>query len=220
MCTPQPSCVLRFSFRTWVPVDVSCQGPGRRSHTATEPQASVRAGQAGPSEAAAFRALGGPRLLPFACFPSGTLRRLGSRGKPSVAIYPRELVCHKQECQLLRILVENQGRVNFSWKIQNQRKGGLCPPCLVTWTQRFEGGVGGKTEPRQRRTPGCGDQRCLSPPSVLSTPTAGRGRPGCLQGDPAPLGNSRGSSGLGWEAFLVVWRPSVMQVRPVHAPPG
>ncbi|KAF5921354.1 hypothetical protein HPG69_019403 [Diceros bicornis minor] len=28
-----------------------------------------------------------------------------------------------EECQLLRILVENQGRVNFSWKIQNQRKG-------------------------------------------------------------------------------------------------
>ncbi|XP_058400695.1 beta-galactosidase-1-like protein 3 [Diceros bicornis minor] len=28
-----------------------------------------------------------------------------------------------RECQLLRILVENQGRVNFSWKIQNQRKG-------------------------------------------------------------------------------------------------
>ncbi|KAB1254881.1 Beta-galactosidase-1-like protein 3 [Camelus dromedarius] len=27
------------------------------------------------------------------------------------------------ECQLLRILVENQGRVNFSWKIQDQRKG-------------------------------------------------------------------------------------------------
>ncbi|XP_076968492.1 beta-galactosidase-1-like protein 3 isoform X3 [Tamandua tetradactyla] len=26
-------------------------------------------------------------------------------------------------CQLLRILVENQGRVNFSWKIQQQRKG-------------------------------------------------------------------------------------------------
>nr|XP_025854663.1 beta-galactosidase-1-like protein 3 [Vulpes vulpes] len=26
-------------------------------------------------------------------------------------------------CQLLRILVENQGRVNFSWKIQDQRKG-------------------------------------------------------------------------------------------------
>ncbi|XP_049712306.1 beta-galactosidase-1-like protein 3 [Elephas maximus indicus] len=26
-------------------------------------------------------------------------------------------------CQLLRILVENQGRVNFSWKIQEQRKG-------------------------------------------------------------------------------------------------
>ncbi|XP_077619827.1 beta-galactosidase-1-like protein 3 isoform X3 [Crocuta crocuta] len=28
-----------------------------------------------------------------------------------------------KECQLLRILVENQGRVNFSWKIQDQRKG-------------------------------------------------------------------------------------------------
>ncbi|XP_029771513.1 beta-galactosidase-1-like protein 3 [Suricata suricatta] len=27
------------------------------------------------------------------------------------------------ECQLLRILVENQGRVSFSWKIQDQRKG-------------------------------------------------------------------------------------------------
>ncbi|XP_040486575.1 beta-galactosidase-1-like protein 3 [Ursus maritimus] len=27
------------------------------------------------------------------------------------------------ECQLLRILVENRGRVNFSWKIQDQRKG-------------------------------------------------------------------------------------------------
>ncbi|XP_007946923.2 beta-galactosidase-1-like protein 3 [Orycteropus afer afer] len=26
-------------------------------------------------------------------------------------------------CQLLRILVENQGRVNYSWKIQEQRKG-------------------------------------------------------------------------------------------------
>ncbi|XP_036210285.1 beta-galactosidase-1-like protein 3 [Myotis myotis] len=26
-------------------------------------------------------------------------------------------------CQLLRILVENQGRVNYSWKIQDQRKG-------------------------------------------------------------------------------------------------
>ncbi|XP_027435968.1 beta-galactosidase-1-like protein 3 isoform X1 [Zalophus californianus] len=28
-----------------------------------------------------------------------------------------------KKCQLLRILVENQGRVNFSWKIQDQRKG-------------------------------------------------------------------------------------------------
>ncbi|XP_074177397.1 beta-galactosidase-1-like protein 3 [Rhinolophus sinicus] len=28
-----------------------------------------------------------------------------------------------RECQLLRVLVENQGRVNFSWKIQDQRKG-------------------------------------------------------------------------------------------------
>ncbi|KAM5222666.1 beta-galactosidase-1-like protein 3 [Hipposideros larvatus] len=28
-----------------------------------------------------------------------------------------------RECQLLRILVENQGRVNFSWKIQGQQKG-------------------------------------------------------------------------------------------------
>ncbi|XP_066220705.1 beta-galactosidase-1-like protein 3 [Saccopteryx leptura] len=28
-----------------------------------------------------------------------------------------------EECQLLRILVENQGRVNFSWKIQGERKG-------------------------------------------------------------------------------------------------
>ncbi|XP_032214931.1 beta-galactosidase-1-like protein 3 isoform X1 [Mustela erminea] len=28
-----------------------------------------------------------------------------------------------RECQLLRILVENRGRVNFSWKIQDQRKG-------------------------------------------------------------------------------------------------
>uniref|UniRef100_A0A8C3W4T0 Galactosidase beta 1 like 3 n=1 Tax=Catagonus wagneri TaxID=51154 RepID=A0A8C3W4T0_9CETA len=31
------------------------------------------------------------------------------------------------ECQLLRILVENQGRVNFSWKIQNQQKGLIGP---------------------------------------------------------------------------------------------
>ncbi|XP_005347512.1 beta-galactosidase-1-like protein 3 [Microtus ochrogaster] len=28
-----------------------------------------------------------------------------------------------QDCQLLRILVENQGRVNFSWKIQHEWKG-------------------------------------------------------------------------------------------------
>lgn len=35
----------------------------------------------------------------------------------------RELVCPQQGCQLLRILVENQGRVNYSWKIQDQRKG-------------------------------------------------------------------------------------------------
>ncbi|XP_051011743.1 beta-galactosidase-1-like protein 3 [Acomys russatus] len=28
-----------------------------------------------------------------------------------------------QGCQLLRILVENQGRINFSWKIQSERKG-------------------------------------------------------------------------------------------------
>ncbi|XP_024831720.1 beta-galactosidase-1-like protein 3 isoform X1 [Bos taurus] len=35
-----------------------------------------------------------------------------------------------QECQLLRILVENQGRVNFSWKIQNQRKGLIGPVTL------------------------------------------------------------------------------------------
>uniref|UniRef100_A0A8B9XTU8 Beta-galactosidase n=1 Tax=Bos mutus grunniens TaxID=30521 RepID=A0A8B9XTU8_BOSMU len=34
------------------------------------------------------------------------------------------------ECQLLRILVENQGRVNFSWKIQNQRKGLIGPVTL------------------------------------------------------------------------------------------
>uniref|UniRef100_I3MF98 Beta-galactosidase n=1 Tax=Ictidomys tridecemlineatus TaxID=43179 RepID=I3MF98_ICTTR len=31
------------------------------------------------------------------------------------------------ECQLLRILVENQGRVNFSWKIQDERKGLIGP---------------------------------------------------------------------------------------------
>ncbi|XP_043338200.1 beta-galactosidase-1-like protein 3 isoform X1 [Cervus canadensis] len=35
-----------------------------------------------------------------------------------------------QECQLLRILVENQGRVNFSWKIQNQQKGLIGPVTL------------------------------------------------------------------------------------------
>ncbi|OBS59552.1 hypothetical protein A6R68_09323, partial [Neotoma lepida] len=29
----------------------------------------------------------------------------------------------KQGCQLLRILVENQGRINFSWKMQNEQKG-------------------------------------------------------------------------------------------------
>ncbi|XP_060978234.1 beta-galactosidase-1-like protein 3 [Dama dama] len=34
------------------------------------------------------------------------------------------------ECQLLRILVENQGRVNFSWKIQNQQKGLIGPVTL------------------------------------------------------------------------------------------
>ncbi|KAG8523385.1 Beta-galactosidase-1-like protein 3 [Galemys pyrenaicus] len=28
-----------------------------------------------------------------------------------------------KECQLLRILVENQGRINFSWKMQHERKG-------------------------------------------------------------------------------------------------
>uniref|UniRef100_A0A8C2LSW8 Beta-galactosidase n=1 Tax=Cricetulus griseus TaxID=10029 RepID=A0A8C2LSW8_CRIGR len=28
-----------------------------------------------------------------------------------------------QDCQLLRILVENQGRINYSWKIQNEWKG-------------------------------------------------------------------------------------------------
>ncbi|XP_031201172.1 beta-galactosidase-1-like protein 3 isoform X2 [Mastomys coucha] len=28
-----------------------------------------------------------------------------------------------QGCQLLRILVENQGRINFSWRIQNEQKG-------------------------------------------------------------------------------------------------
>ncbi|XP_047375570.1 beta-galactosidase-1-like protein 3 isoform X3 [Sciurus carolinensis] len=32
-----------------------------------------------------------------------------------------------QKCQLLRILVENQGRVNFSWKIQDERKGLIGP---------------------------------------------------------------------------------------------
>ncbi|XP_047375575.1 beta-galactosidase-1-like protein 3 isoform X7 [Sciurus carolinensis] len=31
------------------------------------------------------------------------------------------------KCQLLRILVENQGRVNFSWKIQDERKGLIGP---------------------------------------------------------------------------------------------
>ena len=67
--------------------------------------------------------LGHPRL-PLTCLPSGTLTRLGSRGQAFV-LCPHELVCPKQECQLLRILVENQGRVNFSWKIQNQQKGGL-----------------------------------------------------------------------------------------------
>ena len=40
---------------------------------------------------------------------------------------------------------------------------------------KIEGGVGGKTEPWQRWGPGCGDQRRLSPPSVLLTPTAGGG---------------------------------------------
>ncbi|XP_052045630.1 beta-galactosidase-1-like protein 3 [Apodemus sylvaticus] len=28
-----------------------------------------------------------------------------------------------QDCQLLRILVENQGRINYSWRIQNEQKG-------------------------------------------------------------------------------------------------
>ncbi|XP_006150028.1 beta-galactosidase-1-like protein 3 [Tupaia chinensis] len=32
-----------------------------------------------------------------------------------------------ENCQLLRILVENQGRVNFSWKMQDERKGFLGP---------------------------------------------------------------------------------------------
>nr|KAF6403419.1 galactosidase beta 1 like 3 [Molossus molossus] len=32
-----------------------------------------------------------------------------------------------RECQLLRILVENQGRVNYSWKIQGQQKGIVGP---------------------------------------------------------------------------------------------
>ncbi|KAB0403598.1 hypothetical protein E2I00_007049, partial [Balaenoptera physalus] len=34
------------------------------------------------------------------------------------------------ECQLLRILVENQGRISFSWKIQNQQKGLVGPVTL------------------------------------------------------------------------------------------
>ncbi|XP_061058168.1 beta-galactosidase-1-like protein 3 isoform X2 [Eubalaena glacialis] len=34
------------------------------------------------------------------------------------------------ECQLLRILVENQGRISFSWKIQNQQKGLIGPVTL------------------------------------------------------------------------------------------
>ncbi|KAM9079567.1 beta-galactosidase-1-like protein 3 isoform 2-T2 [Megaptera novaeangliae] len=34
------------------------------------------------------------------------------------------------ECQLLRILAENQGRVSFSWKIQNQQKGLIGPVTL------------------------------------------------------------------------------------------
>ncbi|XP_012595068.2 beta-galactosidase-1-like protein 3 [Microcebus murinus] len=36
-------------------------------------------------------------------------------------------------CQLLRILVENQGRVNFSWKMQNEQKG-LTGPVTISNT--------------------------------------------------------------------------------------
>lgn len=82
-------------------------------------------GHAGSLERGRMTGLGGvlsPTCLPF---------YVGLRGK-GVLEYPpvwlcgfRELVCPQQGCQLLRILVENQGRVNYSWKIQDQRKGGL-----------------------------------------------------------------------------------------------
>ena len=85
---------------------------------------------------------------------------------------------------------------------------------------KVEGGVGGKSEPQERLPLGVGTRGAGPRPLSCRLPLLGRGHPGCLQRDPAPLGNSRGSSGPGWEAFLVAWRPSVTQVRPVRAPPG
>ena len=57
---------------------------------------------------------------------------------------------------------------------------------------KIEGGVGGKTEPWQRWGPGCGDQRRLSPPSVLSTPTAAGGASWLSAGGPCPSGEFQG----------------------------
>ncbi|XDB57389.1 hypothetical protein AB1E18_010834 [Capra hircus] len=100
------------------PITVS---PGWHSHTAAEPQASSRAGQAGPLERST-RGPWGPSASPLRLSSLWDSEKTGLQRKAFRGRVSSELVCPHQECQLLRILVENQGRVSFSWKIQNQRK--------------------------------------------------------------------------------------------------
>ena len=89
---------------------------------------------------------------------------------------------------------------------------------------KVEGGIGGKTVSQERRTLGLGTSSTCPhprlpplPPGPVDSHCWAR-RPGSLLWDPDPLRNTRGSSGPGWEAFLVVWRPLVTQVRPILAP--
>lgn len=60
-------------------------------------------------------------------FPSEIPMKAWVLGKKTPAwLYSfHELLCSKQGCQLLRILVENQGRLVFTSRIQHEQKGGL-----------------------------------------------------------------------------------------------
>ncbi|KAJ8788280.1 hypothetical protein J1605_022574 [Eschrichtius robustus] len=115
------------------------QAPGRALTTGTAESLSLSEGRPGGTEFGAgthgVLLVGGPGALgpplPIHLSAIWDSEKSGFQNKsPTWPCGPHELVCPKQECQLLRILVENQGRISFSWKIQNQQKGLIGPVTL------------------------------------------------------------------------------------------